>query len=84
MGKYDKLILRILRGNSDENIAFEDLCELLKRLEFEERTKGSHHIFRKTGVEARINLQRDGSKAKSYQVRQVRTIIVKHKLAGDE
>ena len=84
MGKYDKLILRILRGNSDENIAFEDLCELLKRLEFEERTKGSHHIFRKTGVEERINLQRDGSKAKSYQVRQVRTIIAKHKLAGDE
>jgi predicted RNA binding protein YcfA (HicA-like mRNA interferase family) len=84
MGKYDKLILRILRGNSDKNIAFEDLCELLKRLEFEERTKGSHHIFRKTGVEERINLQRDGSKAKSYQVRQVRTIIVKHKLAGDE
>ncbi len=84
MGKYDKLILRILRGNSDENIAFEDLCELLMRLEFEERTKGSHHIFRKTDVEERINLQRDGSKAKSYQVRQVRTIIVKHKLAGDE
>ena len=43
MGKYDKLILRILRGNSDEYINFEDLCELLKRLEFEERTKGSPH-----------------------------------------
>ena len=74
MGKYDKLILRILRGNSDENIAFEDLCELLRRLEFEERTRGSHHVFRKTGVEERINLHRDGSKAKSYQVRQVRTL----------
>jgi hypothetical protein len=29
-------------------------------------------MFRKTGVEEKTNLQREGSKAKAYQVRQVR------------
>mgnify|MGYP001585321985 FL=1 len=84
MGKYDKLILRILRGNSDANIAFRDLCELLKSLGFDENTRGSHHVFRKDGIEEKINLQKDGSKAKPYQVRQVRTILVKYRFSGEE
>lgn len=84
MGKYEKLIFRILRGTSDANIEFDDLCELLRRLGFDERTRGSHHIFRKAGVEEKINLQRDNNKAKPYQVRQVRAVLVKYKLAGEE
>ena len=84
MGKYDKLILRVLRGNSDANITFRDLCELLKNLGFDENTKGSHYIFRKDGIEEKINLQKDGSKAKPYQVRQVRTILVKYRFSGEE
>ncbi len=84
MGKYDKLILRILRGDSDTNIAFRDLCELLKKLGFNENMRGSHHIFRKDGIEEKINLQKDGSKAKPYQVRQVRTILVKHRFSGEK
>jgi len=47
------------------------------------RIKGSHHIFRKAGVEEKINLQKDGNKAKPYQVRQVRNMILKYKL-GDK
>lgn len=47
MGKYDKLILKILRGDADSNIPFKDLCGLLIKLGFEERIRGSHHIFRK-------------------------------------
>ena len=66
MGKYDKLLLQILRGTSDANISFDDLCQLLSRLGFEERTRGSHHLFRKQDVEEKINLQREGSKAKVY------------------
>ena len=83
MAKYDELLLRILRGTSDANIAFNDLRQLLRRLGFEERIRGSHHIFRKEGLEEKINLQRERSKAKIYQVRQVRALIVKYKL-GDE
>jgi len=85
MGKYDKLIFQILSGTSDANIAFSDLINLLQYLGFEMRIKGSHHIFRKGGVEERPNLQKDGNKAKPYQVKQMRNIILKYKLGvGDD
>lgn len=84
MSKYDKLLLQILSGTSDANIQFDDLCQLLCRFSFDERSRGSHHLFIKQGIEERINLQRDGSKAKSYQVRQVRDVILKYKLGGGE
>ena len=80
MGKYEKLLLKILSGTSDANIHFDDLCDLLKSYGFEVRIRGSHHMFRKEGVVEKINLQRDGSKAKPYQVKQVRNVIVKYKL----
>ncbi len=83
MGKYEKLIEQILLGSSDANVDFDELCQLLLRLGFEMRVRGSHHIFRKHGVLERINLQRDGSKAKVYQVRQVRSLILGYKLRGD-
>ena len=84
MGKYERLLSDLLRGRSDANVEFEELCQLLCSLGFEERVRGSHHIFRKAGIEERINLQRDKRKAKVYQVRQVRAVIVKYGLAGDE
>lgn len=83
MSKYEKILLRILQGTSDANIPFDDLRQLLLHLGFEERTRGSHYIFRKQGIEEKINLQRDGNKAKVYQVRQVRGIILKYKLGGE-
>jgi len=83
MGTYEKLIFQILRGTSDSNILFSDLVNLLKHLGFEIRVRGSHHIFRKSGVEEKPNLQKDGNKAKAYQVRQIRNIIIKYKL-GDK
>ena len=84
MGKFDDLIDKILKARSDANIAFRDLCQLLRHLEFDERIRGSHHIFRKQGIEEKINIQRDGNKAKAYQVRQVRNVILKYGLEGDE
>ena len=59
---------RILSGRSDANTRFDDLRMFLLRLGFAERMRGNHHIFRKDGVRDRINLQRDGSHAKPYQV----------------
>ena len=82
MGKREKLIEKILSGKSDSNIRFQDLRKLLISLGFEERIKGSHHSFRKEGVEEKPNLQADGNKAKTYQVRQVRGILQKYDL-GD-
>ena len=77
-----KLLQRLLGGRSDANIRFSDLCSLLRSLGFEERTRGSHHVFVKEGVEDLINLQHEGSQAKPYQVRQVRRVLVSYGL-GD-
>ena len=84
MAKPDKIIELILLGRSDANIDFEELRRVLLGLGFAERTKGSHHIFSKTGVDELINLQRDGNKAKPYQVRQVRNIILQYQLESEE
>ena len=81
MTQRQKLISVILTGTSDANIAFDELCGLLKSLGFEKRVKGSHHIFYKTDVDEIINIQPNGAKAKAYQVKQVREIIVKYKLS---
>ncbi len=82
MDKYFKLLERILLAVSDANIPFTQMCQLLKRFGFKERVRGSHHIFSKNGVEEIINLQSKGSKAKPYQVKQVRNLILKYKLGG--
>jgi predicted RNA binding protein YcfA (HicA-like mRNA interferase family) len=83
MGKNEKLLDQILLGTSDANISFDGLCQLLIRLGFEERVRGSHHVFRKEGVQEMINLQKDSGKAKVYQVRQVRSVLLKYKLRGE-
>ena len=80
----DQVLRRVLSGTADAAIRFEDLCHLLESLGFEKRVKGSHHIFRKQGILAKINRQRAGAQAKPYQVKQVRTVIVEAKLGGDE
>jgi len=84
VAKYDKLLSHILRGTSDANIPFEDFRHLLRRLGFEERIRGNHHIFTKDGVAEILNLQPKGRQAKPYQVKQVREVIVKYRLAGGD
>jgi hypothetical protein len=82
VGKHEEFRLRILHGKSDANINFDELRNFLQWLGFEERTRGSHHVFRRNGVRELINLQREGSKAKVYQVRQVRQVVVRYGLEG--
>jgi predicted RNA binding protein YcfA (HicA-like mRNA interferase family) len=84
MGKYQKLKQRILAGSRDANVGFAPLCQLLVRLGFKERVKGDHHIFSREDVEEIINLQPNGSKAKVYQVKQVRRILVRYKLGESD
>ena len=71
---------QILDGKCDANVAFDDLRNFLLHLGFEERVKGSHHVFRKKDVEEKQNLQRDDNKAKTYQARQIRQILRKYGL----
>ena len=83
MARTDKTLAQVLRGDADANVSFSGLCNLLRRLGFEERVRGSHHIFARRGVEEILNLQTLGSKCKPYQVKQVRNVILKYRLAGE-
>lgn len=84
MSRHEQLLRTILDGRSDANIRFADLCALMRHLGFDERIRGSHHVFRKQGILDRVNLQRDDGHAKPYQVRQVRRLALKYHLGGDE
>ncbi len=80
MGKYAKVLQNILSGGADANIRFVDLVHLLTRLGFTQRIRGDHSIFTKPGIEEIINPQPKGGMAKNYQVKQVRNVILKHRL----
>ena len=85
MSKFDKLIDKVIRGNTDKNIGFEELKNLLLRLGFDERIKGSHHVFIRSGLEEIINLQPGSdNKAKPYQVKQVREVLIKYRLLSQK
>ncbi len=73
-----------MRGASDANISFDELKNLLVRLGFSERIKGSHHIFTRLGVDEILNIQPKAGKAKPYQVKLVRNIILKYQLNLNE
>ena len=79
-----RIIDKVLSGLSDKNIRFEDLRDLLLFLGFEERIKDDHHIFTRADILEILNIQslRDG-KAKAYQVKQIRSVILKYELHGE-
>jgi predicted RNA binding protein YcfA (HicA-like mRNA interferase family) len=80
MSKFEKILTKVLRGTSDANIGFDELVSLLSRLGFQSRIRGSHHIFYRDNIVEIINIQEKPSKAKPYQVKQVRSIILKYKI----
>ena len=80
MGNIAQTLEKLLRGESDANLRFDELCHLLQAKGFRMRVSGSHHIFTRPGVIEHINIQREGSKAKPYRVRQVRKILATYKL----
>lgn len=84
MTRREKLLRRILDGNSDAGIRFNELRGLLRRLGFAERVRGSHHIFVRRDIAERVILQRDGAHAKPYQIRQVRRMILRNRMGIEE
>ena len=84
MDRHQRLLQTVLGGRSDANIRFADLQALLIHLGFSERVRGSHHLFDKEGIVELVNIQSRGGQAKPYQVRQVRNLILKYKLAGED
>ncbi len=83
MSRYGKALQRLLSGTADQTIRYDELCGLLGRLGFAERQKGgSHRIFSRDGVLEILNVQpRPDGTAKPYQIRQVRDVILRYRLA---
>ncbi|NDB95585.1 MAG: type II toxin-antitoxin system HicA family toxin, partial [Verrucomicrobia bacterium] len=50
MSKWAKFRAKILSGQSDGNIDFDDLVAYLLRCGFVQRTRGSHNLFTKKGI----------------------------------
>ncbi len=80
MATLEKLMQSIMSGTQDRNIKFSDLQKILDVLGFQCRIKGDHFIYWKDGIDEIINIQPDGNKAKPYQVKQVRNIVLKYDL----
>jgi hypothetical protein len=59
MMTYWKILERVLSRQTDANIRFDDLRNLMIRLGLEERNRGSHPVFIREGVKDLINLQRE-------------------------
>lgn len=78
MSRCDNVKQQVLSGTADANVSFDGLCKLLARLGFSERIKGDHHIFSRPGMREIINLQPANGKAKKYQVRQVRNLLLSY------
>ena len=74
-----KIYLDIIEGKKDNNIKFSDVCHLLDYLGFKCDIKGDHYIYRREDTPI-INIQPIGSKAKRYQIKQIRDIIKKNNL----
>lgn len=80
LATLEKLLQSILSGVQDRNIKFADLQKILDIIGFQCRVKGDHFIYWKEGVDEIINIQPDGNKAKPYQVKQIRNIILKYQM----
>ncbi|MBQ7665955.1 MAG: type II toxin-antitoxin system HicA family toxin [Synergistaceae bacterium] len=80
MTTLPKVFAYVMSGRKDNNITFDELQRLLDSLGFQHRIKGSHHIYWHKDIEEIINIQPDGNKAKAYQVKQVRNIILRYDL----
>lgn len=82
MSQFEKVLLSILSGTHDRNISFSDLQTVLNRLGFQCRVRGDHFIYTMDSIEEIINIQPVGNKAKPYQIKQIRQIMLTYRLGG--
>jgi len=76
-----KVYAAVTGGKSDKNIRYADFQNLIVDLGFEfQHQDGSHRFYAHGKYPAVMNIQPDGSKAKGYQVRQLRALIKKYSL----
>ena len=84
MSKRLKFLAQLLATPQTTTLDFDALVNLLLFLGFEQRIRGSHHIFTKAGIEEIINIQPAVSNTvKPYQAKQVRELITRYTLAAN-
>ena len=75
---YDK----IMSCRADSNIGFVDLQHLLSYLGFNcKNINGDHFIYYYKDIPDNINIQPNGNKAKSYQIKQIRNYLIKNNIS---
>lgn len=76
-----KVYNAVMSGKSDNNIRFSDFRNLIVDLGFNFiRQNGSHRQYFHDEINAFMNIQNDSSKAKAYEVKQLRKIIIENDL----
>ena len=76
-----KVYNKVKSGRCDNSIRFSDFCNLIIDLGFNFKGQnGSHKVYYHNGIKESMVVQNANSKAKGYQVRQLREIIIKHDL----
>jgi hypothetical protein len=79
----EKILQQILSGT--KSIRFNEFKKLVEAFGFIlDRTRGSHHIFKKDGVTEFINVQNYNGEAKRYQIKQFLDIVEKYGLSLKE
>lgn len=74
-----KLLAKI--KNNSKNVRYGDFVTLIEAFDFERvRGKGSHEIFKRTGIADTINIQNHNGYAKSYQVKQFLSTVEQYNL----
>lgn len=85
MPSVQKIYHCIMEGTHDKNMKFRDLQRLLDALGFcQKESNGDHSLYNYPEIEELINIQpekRNHSKAKPYQVRQIREFIRKNDIS---
>lgn len=84
MSKIEKILNKFFNGANDNNFNFKDLQLILEYFDFDMRIKGDHYIYTHQEVPDIINIQPIGKYSKSYQVKQVRKILIYRDLNGEK
>lgn len=74
MSKFDKLVKQILNGKP---VSYKEAEALLKKLDFDLRIRGSHHVFGKPNHEKNISLKKR-NQLMPYQMRLLKEVLKNH------
>lgn len=76
---YTKFFIRLL--TNDKNVKYNDFVNLIIKFGFyEDRSVGSHTIFKHKVVKELINIQNFKGEVKPYQIKQFLSLVEKYSL----